>query len=96
MPATCSAAAMYCTTDLYSATDDAGRGSPAAKENEMKLSPQTRYILRRYEALVNAQCRTSGLKELRTEEIMDEICYFMTCQSAVYIGGHFIQQDGKG
>jgi len=27
---------------------------------------------------------------------MDEICYFMTCQSAVYIGGHFIKQGGKG
>lgn len=62
----------------------------------MKLSPQTREILRRYKALVNAQRRTNGLRELRTEEIMDEICYFMTCQSAVYIGGHFIQQGGKG
>lgn len=62
----------------------------------MKLSPQTRDILRHYKALVNAQRRTNGLRELRTEEIMDEICYFMTCQSAVYIGGHFIQQGRKG
>ena len=61
----------------------------------MKLSPQTRDILRQYKAVVNAQRRTNGLRELRMEEIMDEICYFMTCQSAVYIGGHFIQQSGK-
>jgi hypothetical protein len=27
---------------------------------------------------------------------MDEICHFMTCQSAVYIGGHFIKQGRKG
>ncbi|MDM7286009.1 hypothetical protein QUH32_23560, partial [Klebsiella pneumoniae] len=26
----------------------------------------------------------------------DEICYYMTCQCAVYIGGHFILQGGKG
>lgn len=61
----------------------------------MKLSPQTREILRQYKAVVNAQRRTNGLREWRMEEIMDEICYFMTCQSAVYIGGHFIQQGGK-
>lgn len=39
----------------------------------MKLSPQTRDILRQYKALVNAQRRTNDLRELRTEEIMDEI-----------------------
>lgn len=70
---TCSAVAMYCTTVLYSVTDDSGRGSPAEKENKMKLSPQTRDILRQYKALVNAQRRTNDLRELRTEEIMDEI-----------------------
>ena len=34
----------------------------------MKLSPQTRDILRQYKTLVNAQRRTNGLRELRTEE----------------------------
>lgn len=71
-------------------------GEALPKRKKMKLSPQTRDILRQYKTLVNAQRRTYGLRELRTEEIMDEICYFMTCQSAVYIGGHFIKQGGKG
>ncbi|WP_019104707.1 hypothetical protein, partial [Pantoea ananatis] len=53
----------------------------------MKLSPQTRDILRQYRALINEHRRTSGLRELRTEEVVDEICHFMTCQCAVYIGG---------
>ena len=91
---TCSAVAMYCTTVLYSVIDDTGRGSPAEKENKMKLSPQTRDILRQYKAVINERRRSSGQRELRTEEIVDEICYFMTCQSAVYLGSHFILQRG--
>lgn len=61
----------------------------------MKLDPQTRDILRQYKTLINARRRENGQSELRTEQIVDEICYYMTCQSAVYIGGHFIQQGGK-
>ncbi|NMD82163.1 DUF1380 family protein [Klebsiella sp. DNRA6] len=34
-------------------------------------------------------------RELTTAQVMDEICYYMTCQCAVYIGGHFILQGGK-
>lgn len=71
-------------------------GEALPKRKKMKLSPQTRDILRQYKTLVNAQCRSNDLRELRTEELIDEICYFMTCQSAVYIGGHFIKQGGKG
>ena len=62
----------------------------------MKLDPQTRDILRQYKALINARRRESGQRELRTEQVIDEICYYMTCQCAVYIGGHFILQGGKG
>ncbi|HCR0227245.1 hypothetical protein FHW04_003875 [Pantoea sp. AN62] len=60
----------------------------------MKLTPQTRDILRQYKAVINDRRRSSGQRELRTEEIVDEICYFMTCQSAVYLGSHFILQRG--
>ncbi|UNC52605.1 hypothetical protein [Enterobacter huaxiensis] len=62
----------------------------------MKLDPQTRDILRHYKALINARCRDSGQRELTTAQVVDEICYYMTCQCAVYIGGHFILHGGKG
>ncbi|MGG6137870.1 hypothetical protein ACQV2E_18630 [Pantoea allii] len=62
----------------------------------MKLSPQNRGILCQYKALINERSRFCGQRELRTEEIIDEICHYMTCQCAVYISGHFILQSGKG
>ncbi|EMB4295946.1 hypothetical protein U9D55_004300, partial [Enterobacter roggenkampii] len=46
--------------------------------------------------IINARRRENGQRELRTEQVIDEICYYMTCQRAVYIGGHFILQGGKG
>lgn len=61
----------------------------------MKLAPQSREILRQYKALINARRRENGQSALRTEQVIDEICYYMTCQCAVYIGGHFILQGGK-
>ncbi len=61
----------------------------------MKLAPQSRDILRQYKALINARRRDAGQRELTTAQVMDEICEYMTCQCAVYIGGHFILQ-GKG
>lgn len=62
----------------------------------MKLAPQSRDILRQYKALINARRRDAGQRELTTGQVMDEICEYMTCQCAVYIGGHFILQGGKG
>ncbi|MCE6966289.1 hypothetical protein K6W81_20785 [Enterobacter sp. MW07] len=59
----------------------------------MKLDPQTRDILRQYKQKINSARRENGLSELRTEQVIDEICHFMICQSAVYIGGHYIRQD---
>jgi hypothetical protein len=61
----------------------------------MKVSQETREILRQYKALINARRCDSGMRELTTAQVMDEICEYMTCQSAVYIGGHFILQGGK-
>ena len=62
----------------------------------MKLDPQTRDILRQYKNLINARRRENCQRELKTEQVIDEICYYMTCQCSVYIGGHFILQGGKG
>lgn len=61
----------------------------------MKLDPQTRDTLRQYKKIINTGRREAGLRELRTEEVIDEICQFMICQSAVYIGGQYIRQDQR-
>ncbi|EBJ8405389.1 hypothetical protein A0V81_003899 [Salmonella enterica subsp. enterica serovar Newmexico] len=62
----------------------------------MNIKPETREILRQYKALINARRRDADQRELTTVQVMDEICEYMTCQCAVYIGGHFILQGGKG
>ncbi|ECF5900757.1 TPA_asm: hypothetical protein G0M21_23490 [Salmonella enterica subsp. enterica serovar Typhimurium] len=62
----------------------------------MNIKPETREILRQYKALINNRRRDAGQRELTTAQVMDEICEYMTCQCAVYIGGHFILQGGKG
>ncbi|EAW4590746.1 hypothetical protein SOP31_003441 [Salmonella enterica] len=61
----------------------------------MNIKPETREILRQYKALINARRRDAGQRELTTAQVMDEICEYMICQCAVYIGGHFILQGGK-
>ncbi|EKA7659336.1 hypothetical protein OL397_004513 [Salmonella enterica] len=62
----------------------------------MNVKPETRDILRQYKALINARRRDADQRELTTAQVVDEICEYMTCQCAVYIGGHFIIQGGKG
>ncbi|EGC8686363.1 hypothetical protein H9083_004882 [Salmonella enterica] len=62
----------------------------------MNIKPETREILRQYKALINARRRDAGQRELTTAQVVDEICEYMTCQCAMYIGGHFILQGGKG
>ena len=62
----------------------------------MTIKPETREILRQYKALINARRRDADQRELTTAQVVDEICEYMTCQCAVYIGGHFILQGGKG
>lgn len=44
----------------------------------MKHDPQTRDILRQYKVLINTRRRENGQRELRTEQVIDEICYYMT------------------
>lgn len=61
----------------------------------MNIKPETREILRQYKALIHARRRDAGQRELTTAQVIDEICEYMTCQCAVYIGGHFILQGGK-
>jgi hypothetical protein len=80
---------------MYSATDYYPAGKPAGWRKHMKLAPQSRDILRQYKALINARRRDAGQRELTTAQVMDEICEYMTCQCAVYIGGHFILQGER-
>ena len=58
----------------------------------MTLAPESRAILRRYRALINERRAADGLAPLRTEQVIDDLCYFLTCQSAVYLCGQFIRQ----
>ena len=60
----------------------------------MKLAPQSRDILRQYKTLINARRREAGQRELTTAQVMDEICYYMTCQCAVYIVS--VQREPSG
>ncbi len=62
----------------------------------MNIKPETCEILRQYKELINARRRDADQRELTTAQVVDEICEYMTCQCAVYIGGHFILQGGKG
>lgn len=61
----------------------------------MKLSPETRDIIRQYKTAVNEYRKSFGLSPLKTERIIEEICYHVTCQCSVYIGGAFIIQSGQ-
>lgn len=61
----------------------------------MNIKPETREILRQYKELINARRRDADQSELTIAQVMDEICEYMICQCAVYIGGHFILQGGK-
>ena len=82
---------MYPVTESYTA----GK-SRRLRRIPMNIATETREILRQYKALINARRRDSGQRELTTAQVMDEICEYMTCQCAVYLGGHFILQGGKG
>jgi hypothetical protein len=59
-------------------------GGETRQGGKMKLAPQSREILRQYKALINARRRDAGQRELTTAQVMDEICYYMTCQCAVH------------
>jgi len=44
----------------------------------MKLSPETRDIIRQYKTAVNESRQSVGLSPLKTERIIEEIFYYMT------------------
>nr|AVI43828.1 Antirestriction protein (ArdA) [Klebsiella pneumoniae] len=56
----CSAAAMSSMKAMYSATDTIRREARRLRRTHMKLAPQSRDILRRYKALINARRRDAG------------------------------------
>ncbi|RDL15608.1 hypothetical protein [Serratia fonticola] len=61
----------------------------------MKLAPETRKTLRHYKTVVNERRKQEGRSLLNTEQIIDEICDYITHQCAAYIGGVYILQSGK-
>ncbi|WP_421671681.1 hypothetical protein [Rahnella sp. EDr1-12] len=60
----------------------------------MKLTSETRETLQHYKLLINASRSEAGLSSLNTTQILDDICFYLKCQNAVYLGGAFIQQAG--
>jgi hypothetical protein len=38
--------------------------------------------------------RGAGLSPLNTTQLLDDIFFYLKCQSTVYLGGAFIQQAG--
>ena len=58
----------------------------------MKLTPDTRETLQHYKLLINAYRREAGLSPLNTTQILDDICFYLKCQNAVYISGADISQ----
>jgi hypothetical protein len=44
--------------------------------------------------LINASRREAGLSSRNTTQILDDICFYLKCQNAVYLGGAYIAQAG--
>lgn len=58
----------------------------------MKMTPETRRILKHYKTLINERRRQSGLRPITTPMILDDICDLLTRREQLFIGGQFIQQ----
>ncbi|WP_257014314.1 hypothetical protein [Serratia fonticola] len=58
----------------------------------MKLDNSSREILKQYKSMINNRRRANGQRELTIDQVIAEILEYMTFQSAVFLGGHFIQQ----
>jgi len=58
----------------------------------MKMTPETRKILKHYKMLVNERRRQSGLRPITTPMLLDDICDLLTRREQLFIGGLFIQQ----
>ena len=58
----------------------------------MKMTPETRKILKHYKTLVNERRRELGLSPYTTPRLLDDICELLTRREQLFIGGQFIQQ----
>lgn len=58
----------------------------------MKMTPETRQILKHYKTLVNERRQEAGLTPYTTPRLLDDICYLLTCREQLFLGGQFIQQ----
>lgn len=58
----------------------------------MKMTPETRRILKHYKTLINERRRQSGLGPITTPMLLDDICELLTRREQLFIGGQFIQQ----
>lgn len=58
----------------------------------MKMTPETRRILKHYKTLINERRRQSGLRPITTPMLLDDICELLTRREQLFIGGQFIQQ----
>lgn len=58
----------------------------------MKMTPETRRILKHYKTLINERRRQSGLRPITTPMLLDDICDLLTRREQLFIGGQFIQQ----
>ena len=61
----------------------------------MELTPYTRHTLKQYRKVINARRQKDGLPPLTTAKIIDSMCDFMTCQSALYLCSQYIIQPGN-
>lgn len=59
----------------------------------MSMTRGSRETIKYYKELVNERRRAAGQSPLTTPQILDEICDFMKHRPAVFIGGHYIQQQ---
>lgn len=58
----------------------------------MKMTPETRKILKHYKTRVNERRRELGLRPITTPMLLDDICDLLTRREQLFIGGQFIQQ----
>jgi len=59
----------------------------------MTIDSDTRNIINRYQALINAQRAASGLQPLTQQKVLAEICEYMESQALVFLGGVLIRQS---
>lgn len=71
--------------------DKAGETLPE-KRFPVKMTPETRKILKHYKTVVNERRRALGLSPYTTPRLLDDICELLTRREQLFIGGQFIRQ----